>query len=586
MGLGAGMKLKVKQRYIVVFLSLLTLSVVMINTYSPLPCEQKCLLSEGPHHNQPSEAEAKNLKHQVPQNTRNGSWKLSKIKALKRHTLFIDQHRYRRSKIQGNANFLTRNDANTTFVTLKQVIYQSRNKNSTQTYMAKTKEQFSNQRGNVTDSKHASHLLVPRHEQTIPRSASIHSLHPDIKPRRHKCTPDGPKPEEMKWKASVGLSPELGLSPKGTKTYEGQAKFSEKKQYHSGVENNHVSGEGSEGRDFMPSWCETLHEVWDQTRIESLPWFSEDDVKKINLLARGTVLSKARIPGHGQVLQVGLGVCNENNAPLTGDHNSRCQLGQCALIKRPSDWFEVLAFHLDRVLGLNRSLPTVLRSFHSDLLPYKYTSGAGRPVVWWDPDIHHLADDDNDQNSFSLTWPQYQDLLKARCGMRLPLNSSVCVGVHHSEWARLALFDFLLQVNDRLDRYCCGFQPDPADMCVENLLNVKCANPKDLMLVHILVRRTDSSRLVFIDNAGRPNHPQDNLNFRLIEGIDEFPERAMSVLRSGCLEQLLLRSLSVDKKLWESQGGAPGLRAIIHTLQQRAEILLQHIQNKRVNSDL
>ncbi|GAA6099533.1 Golgi-associated kinase 1A isoform X1 [Tachysurus ichikawai] len=145
---------------------------------------------------------------------------------------------------------------------------------------------------------------------------------------------------------------------------------------------------------------------------------------------------------------------------------------------------------------------------------------------------------------------------------------------------------YLPQVNDRLDRYCCGFQPDPADMCVENLLNVKCANPKDLMLVHILVRRTDPSRLVFIDNAGRPHHPQDNLNFRLIEGIEEFPERAMSVLRSGCLEQLLLRSLSVDKELWERQGGEAGLRAIIQTLQHRAQILLQHTQNMRVNSDL
>lgn len=68
--------------------------------------------------------------------------------------------------------------------------------------------------------------------------------------------------------------------------------------------------------------------------------------------------------------------------------------------------------------------------------------------------------------------------------------------------------------------------------------------------------------------------------------IDRFPERAMSVLRSGCLEQHLLRSLSVDKELWESQGGAAGLRAIIHTLQHRAQILLRHIQNKRVNTDL
>lgn len=46
----------------------------------------------------------------------------------------------------------------------------------------------------------------------------------------------------------------------------------------------------------------------------------------------------------------------------------------------------------------------------------------------------------------------------------------------------------LLQVNDRLDRYCCGFSPDPTELCVENLLRTKCGNTKDLLLVHILVR--------------------------------------------------------------------------------------------------
>lgn len=444
------MKLKVKRRYIVVFLSLLTLSVVMINTYSPLPSEQQCLLSQGPHYNQPIEAEARDSSH-LPPNIHRGSWKVSKMKASeKQHTLVIDQHQHRGSKLKENVHFLTGRNTKRMFVKLKQENYQGRNKQSSQTYMGNTKERLSNQPGNGNDSKYASHLLVPRHDQTIPQSASMHTLHPDIKPCRHKCNPDGPKPEGLKWKVNAGLSAELVWASKGTKTYERQTKFSEKK-HQSIIENNHVSGEGVERRDFTTNWCETLldqhfSEVWDQTRAEALPWFSDDDAKKMNFLARGTVLSRARIPGHGQVLQVGFGNCNENTAPLRGDHNRLCQTGQCALIKRPNDWFEVLAFHLDRVLGLNRSLPAVLRTFHSDLLPYKYTSGSGRPVVWWDPDIQHLADDDNDQNSFSLTWPQYQDLLKARCGIQVPLNSSVCVGVHHSEWGRLALFDFLLQV--------------------------------------------------------------------------------------------------------------------------------------------
>uniref|UniRef100_A0A672Q266 Uncharacterized protein n=1 Tax=Sinocyclocheilus grahami TaxID=75366 RepID=A0A672Q266_SINGR len=130
--------------------------------------------------------------------------------------------------------------------------------------------------------------------------------------------------------------------------------------------------------------------------------------------------------------------------------------------------------------------------------------------------------------------------------------------------------------------------PDPSELCVENLLHVKCGNPKDLNLVHILVRKTEPSRLVFIDNAGRPHQPQDNLNFRLLEGIDEFPERAVSVLQSGCLERMLLRSLSVDREFWVSRGEASELKSIIRHVEQRAKAFLQYIQEKklRLNRDL
>lgn len=39
--------------------------------------------------------------------------------------------------------------------------------------------------------------------------------------------------------------------------------------------------------------------------------------------------------------------------------------------------------------------------------------------------------------------------------------------------------------------------------------------------VYSQVRKTDPSTLVFIDNAGRPQQSTDNLNFKLVEGIDE-----------------------------------------------------------------
>ncbi|KAK0143980.1 Protein FAM198A [Merluccius polli] len=342
-------------------------------------------------------------------------------------------------------------------------------------------------------------------------------------------------------------------------------------------------------------------------RSPDAPWLSDDDLQKMELLAAGEVVSKARVPAHGQILQVALnhsgGAQQSSTQTPTGgldkdqsaqratrrvaseSHGERCQRGSCSLVKRPDDWYEVLAFHLDRVLGLNRSLPAVLRAFpQSDVLPYRYTSGAHRPVVWWDPNIQHLDDRDNDQNSVPLSWVQYQELLKVHCGKKADLNSAPCVGVQHSEWGRLALFDFLLQVNDRLDRCCCGFRPDPKESCVENLLYVKCHNSKELRLVHILVRKTDPSRMVFIDNAGRPHQPADNLNFRLVEGIDErYPCCGPAVWRA-----LLLRSLYTDREFWERHGGAGGLRTLIRTMDQRGRILLQHIRDKRLrlNRDL
>lgn len=179
------------------------------------------------------------------------------------------------------------------------------------------------------------------------------------------------------------------------------------------------------------------------------PWFTEHDVQILRLLAQGEVVGKARVPGHGQVLQVGFsaeGALLDSSPGLSG----LCSQGLCGLIKRPGDLSEVLSFHVDRVLGLRRSLPAVARRFHSPLLPYRYTDGGARPVIWWAPDVQHLGDPDNDQNSLALGWLQYQALLARGC--RGP-GQAPCLGIHHAEWARLALFDFLLQV--------CGARPSP-----------------------------------------------------------------------------------------------------------------------------
>ncbi|XP_074201217.1 Golgi-associated kinase 1A-like [Camelus bactrianus] len=304
------------------------------------------------------------------------------------------------------------------------------------------------------------------------------------------------------------------------------------------------------------------------------PWLTEHDVQTLQLLAQGEVVGKARVPGHGQVLQVGFstkGALQDVSRRLS----QLCSQGLCGLIKRPGDLLEVLSFHLDRVLGLHRSLPAVARSFHSPLLPYRFTDGGTRPVIWWAPDVQHLGDPDDDQNSLALGWLQYQALLADGCSRP---GKAPCLDIPHAEWARLALFDFLLQVHDRLDRYCCGFEPEPSDPCVEERLREKCQNPRELRLVHILVRSSDPSRLVYIDNAGNLQHPEHKLNFRLLEGINGFPESAVKVLASGCLQHMLLKSLQMDPVFWKSQGGRQGLQQVLQTLEQRGQVLLGHIR--------
>ncbi|XP_078520575.1 Golgi-associated kinase 1A [Lissotriton helveticus] len=336
----------------------------------------------------------------------------------------------------------------------------------------------------------------------------------------------------------------------------------------------------------MSLWCTQFHDrVTGQPGSSKMPeqqpppWFTPDDLQKMKLLAKGEVVTKARIPAHGQVLKVGL---LDGSETASEDPQKHCAKGLCGLIKRSSDLHEVLAFHLDRVLGLKRSLPVVARKFRSHVLPYKYTNGETRPIVWWAPDIQHLEDANNDQNSFALGWLQYQRILKHRCGMgksATALGSAPCLSIKHTEWAKLALFDFLLQVQDRLDRYCCGFKPDPSEACVEERLHEKCRNPEELALVHILVRESNPAHLVYIDNAARPFHPEDNLNFRLLEGIDRFPEDAVAILKSGCLQNMLLRSLRLDEEFWESQGGYSGLKPVLETIDRRAQILLKYIRD-------
>lgn len=111
----------------------------------------------------------------------------------------------------------------------------------------------------------------------------------------------------------------------------------------------------------------------------------------------------------------------------------------------------------------------------------------------------------------SIRWRVMENLYaawKAKLGTQKPRKVGecpcwkwcLCVNSFNSNryelYLTLCVLCLLMQVNDRLDRYCCGFTPDPTELCVENLLHAKCGNTKNLLLVHILVRITNSTNVI------------------------------------------------------------------------------------------
>lgn len=177
-----------------------------------------------------------------------------------------------------------------------------------------------------------------------------------------------------------------------------------------------------------------------------------------------------------------------------------------------------------------------------------------------------------------LTWAQYQRSLKHRCwhGNEMPRPDSGCSSVHHHEWSKLALFDFLLQIHQRLDPACCGFRPQAQDVCVGRG-EEDCVDQNHIALANILVRGHDPRCLVFTNNKAVFHRSEDGLDYRLLEGIHELPERAVEVLRSSKLRQRLLQSLFLDTSYWWSQGGRRGIERLIDVIEGRAKVLLTFI---------
>ncbi|KFP77481.1 Protein FAM198B [Acanthisitta chloris] len=297
---------------------------------------------------------------------------------------------------------------------------------------------------------------------------------------------------------------------------------------------------------------------------ESSPsWMSKNDILSMRVLADSPIESIQQVHLHKAVL-----VVFARDPSTTG---AACSQGHCGIVKRPLDMSEVFAFHLDRILGLNRTLPSVSR--RSEF----FQGGQACPVILWDSSLSPT--DNSTHSSVRLTWGRYQQLLKQKCWQngKVPKAEWGCTEIHHHEWSKMALFDFLLQIYNRLDRNCCGFKPLKEDSCMQQGLKLKCNDQDAVELTHIVQRKHDQRHLAFIDNKGFFDRNEDNLDFKMLQGINEFPESAVSVLRSQRLREKLLQSLFLDRIYWESQGGRKGIEKLIDVIERRSKILLTYI---------
>lgn len=173
--------------------------------------------------------------------------------------------------------------------------------------------------------------------------------------------------------------------------------------------------------------------------------FSQVDKVYLTLLAQGEIREIYSIQHHEHLRLVAF------DAP-TLFHNvipiESCPL--CGAIKRPKDLNEVLAFHVDRTLGIERALPATGRKFMQiELVNLEFEDDNPDvvfPVMWFARDLMHRGKFQKDQNSMQLSWRQYQEIL-SKCHDPSNLTEGInCTDVNYSDWSRMAVLDFIMQV--------------------------------------------------------------------------------------------------------------------------------------------
>ncbi|XP_067906030.1 Golgi-associated kinase 1A-like [Heterodontus francisci] len=250
-----------------------------------------------------------------------------------------------------------------------------------------------------------------------------------------------------------------------------------------------------------------------------ITWFSQRDKQLVKFLSGGSVQKIDHLTRGKQVIRVILNI--NTSLPLEGSRD-HCRAGVCGVVKGTSDLWEVAAFHLDRILGLDVSQPVVARQLQSRLLPYRYTDGFAKPVVWWNPQTSLRQGANQYLDSYFFHVAQFPSVFR-QCGEK---QDEVCVRDNSPQLEKLKLLDYFFQ---------------------------------DVAIILTSFDRNRDRRTVTFND------------------LDWLPPNTLKTIASQCLPEMLLRSLYEDQEYWQSKG-LSSLLKLVEKVSKRAQALLKYIQ--------